>query len=129
MRSTRSSTRRPAATSKTCGRCSTPATNAAPRSPGASATIRAALSTARRRDLITFNPAEGRPDALPERAAEAELNMWQPEETARFLDYVKSDRLSALYELAAYAGLRRAELCGLRWADLDPDGTGLTVRQ
>lgn len=54
--------------------------------------------------------------------------MWQPEETARFLEYVKDDRLSALYELAAYAGLRRAELCGLRWADIDPDGGGLTVR-
>jgi integrase len=39
------------------------------------------------------------------------------------------DRLSALYELATYAGLRRAELCGLRWADVDTDDGGLTVRQ
>jgi integrase len=28
-----------------------------------------------------------------------------------------------------YAGLRRGELCGLRWADLDANGGGLTVRQ
>ena len=54
---------------------------------------------------------------------------WQPEETARFLEHVKDDRLSVLYELAAYAGLRRADLCGLRWADIDRDGAGLTVRQ
>jgi integrase len=29
----------------------------------------------------------------------------------------------------SYAGLRRAELCGLRWSDIDADGGGLTVRQ
>ncbi len=55
--------------------------------------------------------------------------VWQPAETARFLEHMFDDRLSALYELAAYAGLRRAELCGLRWSDIDPDGAGLRVRQ
>ena len=57
------------------------------------------------------------------------MTIWQPEETARFLDHVRPDRLAALYELAAYAGLRQAELCGLRWSDVDEDGAGLTVRQ
>jgi integrase len=93
-------------------------------------TIRAALSVAQRRGLIAVNPAQGRMDSLPPRADdEAELTMWQPQQTARFLGSVRTDRLVALYELAAYAGLRRAELCGLRWADLDDDGAGLTVRQ
>jgi integrase len=46
--------------------------------------------------------------------------VWRPEETARFLEHEFQDRLSALYELAAYAGLRRAELCSpcqgrVRW--------------
>jgi integrase len=67
--------------------------------------------------------------ALLERPDDDDLVVWQPEETARFLEHVKGDRLSALYEIAAYAGLRRAELCGLRWSDLDEDGAGLTVRQ
>ena len=58
-----------------------------------------------------------------------ELAIWQLAETARFLEHVARDRLSALYELAAYAGLRRAKLCGLRWADIDQDGAGLAVRQ
>ena len=92
-------------------------------------TIRAALAAAQRRDLITLNPAEGRMDAIPERQHDDELPFWQPEETARFLEHVADDRLAALYELAAYAGLRRAELCGLRWSDLDEDGAGLRVRQ
>lgn len=34
-----------------------------------------------------------------------------------------------LYDLAAYSGLRRAELCGLRWSDIDPDGAGIQIRQ
>ncbi len=94
-------------------------------------TIRAALSAAQRRELITINPAVGRLDSIPRRTAdtERELVIWQPQQTARFLESVFGDRLSALYELAAYAGLRRAELCGLRWADIDDDDAGLTVRQ
>lgn len=93
-------------------------------------TLRAALSAALRRGLITINPAEGRMDALPAKLSPEEDDpvIWQPDETARFLDHVAGDRLSVLYELAAYAGMRRAELCGLRWSDLDDDGAGLTVR-
>jgi len=91
-------------------------------------TIRAALSAAQRRGLIAVNPAVGRMDAIPDRAL-AELTIWEPHQTARFLERVTGDRLAALYELASYAGLRRAELCGLRWSDLDDDGAGLMVRQ
>jgi integrase len=92
-------------------------------------TLRAALAAAVRRDLILINPAVGRIDALPRPEVEHELVIWEPHQTAQFLTHVAVDRLAALYELAAYTGLRRAELCGLRWTDLDPDGSGLTVRQ
>ena len=92
-------------------------------------TLRAALSAARRRELIQWNPADGRIDAIPDRSSEAELTLWEPSETAHFLAHVADDRLVAMYELAAYCGLRRGELCGLRWSDIDEDGTGLTVRQ
>jgi integrase len=92
-------------------------------------TIRAALSAAQRRELIAINPAMGRMDSIPQAVSDDEPTMWQPEQTAQFLEHVLDDRLSALYELAAYAGLRRAELCGLRWSDIEADGTGLIVRQ
>ncbi len=91
-------------------------------------TIRAALAAAQRRELIGMNPALGRLDSIPRPALDTDDGpiMWEMEETARFLEHVMSDRLSALYELAAYAGPRRAELCGLRWSDIDD--AGLTVR-
>ena len=38
-------------------------------------------------------------------------------------------RLSALYVLALYLGLRRGELLGLRWEDIDLDGAKLEVVQ
>jgi integrase len=91
-------------------------------------TIRAALAAAQRRGLITLNPAEGSMDAVPEKEPR-DLTVWEPDQTARFLDHVAGDRLSALFEVAAYTGLRRAELCGLRWSDIDEDGAGLSVGQ
>lgn len=60
---------------------------------------------------------------------DSELACWEPEQAARFLEYVAADPLAALFEVAAYAGLRRAELRGLRWSDIDADGASLTVRQ
>jgi integrase len=94
-------------------------------------TLRAALSVARRRGLVALNHAEGTMDAIPERnsGTDTTLMIREPEKTARFLEHVSDDRLAALYELAAYGGMRRAELCGLRWSDLDEGGPGLTVRQ
>jgi integrase len=94
-------------------------------------TIRAALSEAREQGLVTTNVAEGRMEVVPatDHDDDQDVTVWQPQETARFLEHVAGDRLAALYELAAYSGLRRAELCGLRWSDIDSDGAGLNVRQ
>jgi integrase len=92
-------------------------------------TLRAALSVAVRRGRIPINHAQGRMEAIPQRKPREAGRIWEPDETARFLEHVADDRLAALYELAAYAGLRRAELCGARWSDLDDDEGGITIRQ
>ncbi len=94
-------------------------------------TLRAALSVAQRRGLIAVNPALGRMDVLPAGSSAApNLLAWEPAQLALFLEHVSrsGQRLAVLYEVAAYTGLRRGELCGLRWSDLDPDEGGLTVR-
>lgn len=92
-------------------------------------TLRAALAVAQRRNLIAVNHAAGRMESIPTRRKGRDLPIWEPEETAKFLGHVEGDALAALYEIAAYTGLRRAELCGIRWSDIDIDGGGLTVRQ
>lgn len=47
----------------------------------------------------------------------------------RLLAAVAGDRLWAVYVLALSTGLRRGELLGLRWTDVDLDGAELHVRQ
>ncbi|MEU7345768.1 tyrosine-type recombinase/integrase [Streptomyces bacillaris] len=48
-------------------------------------------------------------------------------EARQFLDAARADRLHALYELALRTGLRRGELLGLHWADVDLDGGTASV--
>lgn len=94
-------------------------------------TLRAALGVAVRRSMIATNPAEGRMESIPKRGSKTSASWWQPEQLLVFLQHVQSDALVALWTIAALAGLRRSELCGLRWVDLDLDADqpGLTVRQ
>lgn len=52
---------------------------------------------------------------------------WTPEALGLFLDSVADHRLYPLFVLAAFTGLRRGELCGLQWADIDLDSGRLAV--
>jgi integrase len=45
--------------------------------------------------------------------------VWTLDEARQFLDHVRGDRLYALWRLLLVTGLRRGELCGLKWIDLD----------
>jgi len=57
--------------------------------------------------------------------------VWLPSHTARFLAYLEEtgERLAALFVLAAYCGLRRDELIGLTWAEVDLDQGAADVRE
>jgi len=90
------------------------------------ATLRSALTSAVRQQLVAFNaaanvelPAAPRPKVRP----------WEPAELGAFLDSIGADRLAGLFELVAMTGLRRGEACGLRWDDVDLVAARLVVRQ
>jgi integrase len=55
--------------------------------------------------------------------------VWTPLQAGAFLDYAAAagDRLSALFETVAATGIRRAEACGLRWADVDLAAGVITI--
>jgi integrase len=57
------------------------------------------------------------------------MKVWNGEEAGRFLRHVAEDRLAALWTVALHCGLRRGELAGLRWKDVDLDSGTLTVAQ
>ncbi len=65
-----------------------------------------------------------RPKIAPsDRASSA----WTPEEAGRFLAAVAEDRLRAAWWLLLTRGLRRGELLGLRWPDVDLGGGHLRI--
>lgn len=53
--------------------------------------------------------------------AGADRGEWQAEDAVTFLRSVREDRLYAAF-LCSMLGLRRGEVCGLRWADVDLTG-------
>ncbi|HSZ28720.1 MAG TPA: site-specific integrase, partial [Pseudonocardiaceae bacterium] len=47
--------------------------------------------------------------------------VWTPAQLAKFLAFIRSHRMFAVFHLIAMRGLRRGEACGLKWEDLDLD--------
>ncbi|MDV9187078.1 site-specific integrase [Streptomyces sp. SR27] len=88
--------------------------------------LRTALTAACREELITRNVATL---VEPPRSKARELSPWSLDETLDFLATARRDPLYAAFVLAIAMGLRRGELIGLRWADVDLDRRVLYVRQ
>ena len=89
------------------------------------ATLSSALSAAERDGLIPANPCPKVPMPYGQRYQPAVWSAWQ---ASRFLEVTASDDLAALWRLAVLLGLRRGELAGLRWRDVDLDAAAVTVR-
>lgn len=88
-----------------------------------------ALADAERKGLVNRNVARLASPPATSSTRAPEMTAWTPAELRAFLDSVADHHHGALYRLAAMTGLRRAEVCGLRWADVDLDGGMLRVRQ
>jgi integrase len=90
--------------------------------------IGTALTSAERQDLIARNPARRATPPSATAARSPEARTWTPEQLRVFLESTAEHHHGTLFRLAAMTGMRRSELCGLRWADVDLDGARLTVR-
>lgn len=87
--------------------------------------IRKALSDAVRWNRLPRNVAD---QAEPPRQRQnRQITTWAPEELRAFLRHAESDRLYGAWFLAATTGLRRGEVLGLHWRDLDLDAGRLAV--
>ncbi|MFI2348678.1 tyrosine-type recombinase/integrase [Streptomyces sp. NPDC019443] len=88
--------------------------------------LRTALSGACREELITRSVAKL---VEPPRATARELSPWSLDETLEFLAAARRDPVYAAFVLAIAMGLRRGEIVGLRWQDIDLENRVLLVRQ
>lgn len=90
------------------------------------ATIRSALSDATRKGTVFRNVADiADPPSI--RRSGRSMNVWTSDQLRAFLDGIAGHDLCPLYFLAATTGMRRGELAGLRWRNVD--AARLTVNQ
>jgi integrase len=89
-------------------------------------TLRKAIGDAARWGLVHRNVAAL---SSPPRPRRAEMRTWTAEQLRRFLEHVAGDRLYAAWLLLASTGMRRGELLGLRWVDVDLELARVSVRQ
>ncbi|MEV6421302.1 tyrosine-type recombinase/integrase [Streptomyces sp. NPDC051662] len=90
------------------------------------AVLKSALEHAVREDELPRNVARNVKTTTPR------PRRFQPltaAEARQFLQSAGADRLHALYELALRTGLRKGELLGLHWEDLDLDGGTATIHR
>jgi integrase len=63
----------------------------------------------------------------PPKVEDEEIEILSPEEIAEVRRKLQSHTLSPIVELALATGMRRGELLGLQWGDIDLDGEALRV--
>lgn len=88
--------------------------------------IHSALEQAKKEGMIIINPAEA--TKLPKQE-QKEIKYLDAAEAAIFLATAKESKHFAAFFLALNTGIRRGELLGLRWQDIDFKACQLTVNQ
>ena len=89
-----------------------------------------ALADAVRWGLLSRNPVDAaKPDLLRLGGPKRPATIWTKQQLGQFLRSVQEERDFALWRLAATTGMRRGELCGLEWGDVDLDHRHLFVRR
>lgn len=88
-----------------------------------------ALTDAVRKSLVPRNVADASDPPKLNRADREEMKTWTPEQLREFFAGIATHRLAAAYILAATTGMRRGEVLGVRWRDIDFKARRLHVQQ
>jgi integrase len=88
------------------------------------AVLSKALTDAMRLRLVARNAVSR---ALLPKVTTPQPRAWRPEELRAFLKRVEADRWATMWRLYAMTGMRRGEVLGLRWSDVDLDDGSLRV--
>jgi integrase len=88
--------------------------------------VHKALAQAVKWDLIPRSPANSVKAPAP---SSKEMRPLSAGEARKLIEAAAGDRLEALYVLAVHTGMRRGELLGLKWDDVNLEGAYLRVRR
>ena len=91
------------------------------------AIVRNVLDDAVRRGLLVTNPARLAASPRYRRDHHRRRKAWTAEELRGFLDATAGHHSHRWFWLAAYTGMRRGELVGLRWRDIECDRRRLSI--
>ncbi|WP_282780822.1 tyrosine-type recombinase/integrase [Nocardia sp. CC201C] len=88
--------------------------------------LSAALTRAMREELVARNVARL---VELEAAQRADITLWAPNEAGRFLRYAQSHPLYPAFLMMTLYGIRRGEMLGLGWQDIDWDHNVIRIRR
>jgi len=83
------------------------------------ATLHKVLADAVDAGILQNNPADRARPPKPRVSSQREMQVWDADQLAKFLTHVSGHDLEAAFHLAAMTGMRRGEVLGLRWQDID----------
>lgn len=86
--------------------------------------IRRALEIAYRTDLIPVNPAA---KVEKPKSPKYEAKYYDLKQLRTLFECLKGDKYELMYKMTAFYGLRRSELCGMKWNSIDFDKNTLTL--
>ena len=88
-----------------------------------------AMADAQRKGIVLRNVVNLADAPSLKNRQEGNIKAWTVEQLRTFLDAVRDHRLHPAFHLSSHTGMRRGEVLGLRWCDLDLDAKRLSVRQ
>lgn len=91
--------------------------------------LSAALTDAVNKGLLVRSPAKSATPPSAKSAKAAEMVWWRPSELRAFLQFAAAHELAPMFRLAGATGMRRGELVGLRWGDVNLEGERINVRR
>ena len=91
--------------------------------------LRRAFRDAVRKQLIVRDPTDAADPPSAKAAKAPTMRTWSADEVSRFLTSVAHDRLATAWRVAASTGMRRGEVLGLRWRDVDLDTARVSIAQ
>lgn len=88
--------------------------------------LKTALELAVKQDIILNNPMS---KVEPPKTNKAEIGFYNADQLIELIELAKGSNVEIIIVLGAYLGLRRGEICGLKWLDIDFENKVINIQK